>query len=161
MNQQIQSNKLKESITTTTNFLYKEKTNNLILNFITQLKVHILYNLFFIVSIMDNNYSQFNEKNTRNVVSNYNNELWITFFIQSERYIQSKPSDKQPELFQSLDLLRAINSYRVHPTIEELLAHYPELNTQQEYVSLLWNHFSAMGNEQLSDLAIQMIEEVL
>ncbi|MDX1918500.1 MAG: hypothetical protein SFT81_05105 [Candidatus Caenarcaniphilales bacterium] len=97
-----------------------------------------------------------------NAVVNYNSELWARFLRDAELSLreQNFPEDKHREFCQSLDLIRAINSYRIYPSSKELFTAYPDLVQQMEYVELLWNHFDSMNQEELSNLVIEMIHEI-
>jgi hypothetical protein len=97
-----------------------------------------------------------------NKVIDYNSELWFRFLSSCEEGMSSSDKTEQAvgELSQSLDLVRAINSYRAYPTIEGLFNAYPELEAQSQYVELLWKHFSSLSSEELSELAMEMIHEV-
>ena len=96
-------------------------------------------------------------------VATYNHELWHRFVTVSERGIRTAPLPeyKKYECSQSLDLIRAINSYRSYQTPQALFAAYPELLAQVEHVELLWSHFREMNSQELSELMIQMIHEVM
>lgn len=97
-----------------------------------------------------------------NKVIDYNSELWFRFLSSCEQGIRSSGHTQTmiSELSQSLDLVRAINSYRAYSTPDQLFEAYPELAAQKQYVDLLWKHFSSLSPEELSDLAIEMIHEV-
>lgn len=98
-----------------------------------------------------------------NKVIDYNSELWFRFLSSCEeglRNCNNKSETFISEVSQSLDLVRAINSYRAYSLPEKLFEAYPELQNQQQYVDLLWKHFSSLSNEELSDLAIEMIHEI-
>ncbi|MDJ0625637.1 MAG: hypothetical protein QNJ31_04630 [Candidatus Caenarcaniphilales bacterium] len=97
-----------------------------------------------------------------NKVIDYNSELWFRFLGSCEQGIQNAglPEKTVTELSQSLDLIRAINSYRSYATPELLFRAYPELKAQEEYVNLLWKHFESLSSEELSNLVIEMIHEV-
>ncbi len=97
-----------------------------------------------------------------NQVIDYNSELWMLFLGTSEDAIRKSelPEATTTELSQSLDLVRAINSYRSYRTPERLFDAYPELSAQRDYVDLLWKHFDSLSNEELSDLVMEMIHEV-
>lgn len=97
-----------------------------------------------------------------NRVIDYNSELWFRFLNACEEGIKDAdlPEQNASELGQSLDLVRAINSYRAYATPELLFQAYPELESQHEYVELLWKHFDSLSQEELSNLVIEMIHEV-
>jgi len=97
-----------------------------------------------------------------NKVIDYNSELWFRFLNACEQGIRSSdlPENSVTELSQSLDLIRAINSYRAYPSPEQLFQAYSELEPQKEYVDLLWKHFDGLTGEELSSLVIDMIHEV-
>ena len=94
--------------------------------------------------------------------SDYNNELWCRFLFICNREINrsSKFVDERKELTQSLDLIKAINSYRVYKNPQNLLIAFPELQEQKEYIYLVWKHFSTLSQQELSELSIEMIHEV-
>jgi len=100
----------------------------------------------------------FNEE--RNVVVKYNNELWSRFVFYGERLVSKQLEPKRTEISQSLDLLRAINSFRSHPTPQDLFNDYPELERQRVYVEMLWEHFSQMDEFELSELMMEMIHDL-
>ena len=96
-----------------------------------------------------------------NKVIDYNSELWFRFLNSCEEAIRNSHQKSDIcEISQSLDLVRAINSYRAYSVPEDLFQAYPELKNQEQYVDLLWKHFSSLSPEELSDLAIEMIHEV-
>jgi len=90
----------------------------------------------------------------------YNQEIWKCFLDFSEKSYALIRENKKEYLSQSIDLLKAINSYRSYPTVEIMLRECKELEPQKEFIKLLWEHFSLMTAEHLSDLCIQMIHEV-
>lgn len=92
-------------------------------------------------------------------VFDYNCLLWTLFLSICDDTIKDK--ENRVELTQSLDLLKAVNSYRSYTTPEKLYEAYPELEAQKDYVLLLWKHFDGLSTEELSDLCITMIHEVL
>jgi hypothetical protein len=61
---------------------------------------------------------------------------------------------------QTLDLLRAINSYRSYPDKKILFQVYPCLLGQEPYVDKLWKHFEGLGVDRLNELAIETIHEL-
>ncbi len=97
-----------------------------------------------------------------NAVISYNNELWSRFLNACEHSLRrtGKPERSIKELSQSLDLLRAVNSFRAYPRPKDLFSVYPELAEQSQYVELLWSHFNGLTNEELSNLATDMIHEI-
>ena len=96
------------------------------------------------------------------MITHYNGELWAKFIKTCEQEIQESGESESVllEVSQSLDLIKAINSYRSYSTTKELFLEYPELKSQKEYVDILWKHFSGLSNQELSDLAMDMIHEV-
>jgi hypothetical protein len=102
---------------------------------------------------------QFDDINT---VIDYNSELWFRFLSACENGIKTSilPQTDVAELSQSLDLIRAINSYRAYSSPEKLFEAYPELSSQKEYVDMLWEHFNSLSEEEMSNLVIDMIHEV-
>ncbi len=104
----------------------------------------------------DYNFSQDEQK----TIANYNNELWSKFIKNVEIAFIKLTHDKKHQLTPSLDLIRAINSYRIYLEPEELMKAFPELENQKESIELLWNHFRNLSEEELGDLMIQMIHEV-
>lgn len=97
-----------------------------------------------------------------NQVIDYNTELWFRFLGACEEGISNSglSENVRCELGQSLDLIRAVNSYRAYATPELLFQAYPELEPQREYVDLLWKHFESLNEEELSNLVIEMVHEV-
>jgi|GEM_PF-2856387 len=95
-------------------------------------------------------------------IIDYNNELWSRFLFICNREIRNSTSlnhDKN-ELVQSLDLIKAINSYRSYKEPEKLLKAFPRFSRQKEYIKLIWKHFDTLSQEELSDLSIEMIHEI-
>lgn len=95
-------------------------------------------------------------------VIDYNSELWFRFISSCEQGIKGADLSEQAltELSQSLDLIRAVNSYRAYSSVDKLFVAYPELKSQEEYVLLLWRHFNSLSTMELSDLVIDMIHEI-
>lgn len=93
-------------------------------------------------------------------VAEYNDELFFKFFDLTRKQIETLPSSLREDRTQSVDLLKSINSFRSYRTKEALLKQYPDLIVQEQYIDILWAHFSGKSEEQLSDLAIEMIHEV-
>ena len=89
-------------------------------------------------------------------VINYNNELFISFFDVVDKLAKNL-NDK--ELGKSVDVIRAINSYRAYPNPNEFLKEYKELLTQEDHLRVLWGHFENLSESELADLAIEMINE--
>lgn len=89
-------------------------------------------------------------------VVTYNTNIWKRFIDCSLDNIQ-----KEPTLGNSLDLLKAINSYRSFPLIPDLLKAYPELIEQKKYIDLLWAHFDKQTQEQLSDIFFETLHELM
>lgn len=96
----------------------------------------------------------------KEAVVSYNTELWFRFIHSVENLASDEPEPRKHDLNQSVDLLRAINSYRCFPDMDSLFSIFPELKLQEEYIEMLWAHFDSMEADQLSDLTIQMIQEI-
>lgn len=77
------------------------------------------------------------------------------------RFEDCVSKDLTEETTQSINLLRAINSFRWFPEKQDLLKEYPEFKTQEKYVDLLWNHFKSLNSNELSDLYITTLNEVI
>jgi len=95
--------------------------------------------------------------------SNYHEELWSRFIGNAGiniKYANNLPMSEIVDLKQSLDLLKAINSYRIFPSVSELFEAHPEFEEQAEHVHMLWEHFQAMTADELSELSMQMIMRV-
>ncbi len=60
----------------------------------------------------------------------------------------------------SLDLLKCIQTYRVYPKIEDLLKHKPRLVTQLDKIHHLWKMLTKLNDEELSNLAIQLVKDI-
>ena len=95
-------------------------------------------------------------------ITGYNNELWLRFISIAENSFKTTTMspNKLTELKQSLDLIRAISSFRMYKSPEELFLVYPDLESQSHSIELLWDHFSRLSQEELADLMISMILEI-
>lgn len=95
-------------------------------------------------------------------VIKYNTELFKRFFSETEeRILKSKFfSEAKQRLTESLNLMRAVNSFRAFRTPEALFASYPNLKEQKQYVELVWADLSGKSDQELSDLAMEMIHEL-
>ncbi len=61
---------------------------------------------------------------------------------------------------QALDLLKCIQTYRVYPSISQLLKSKTQLVYQLDDVYKLWKRFDKMSREELSQLAMDLINEI-
>jgi hypothetical protein len=97
-----------------------------------------------------------------NQVVDYNTELWFRFLGACEEGIATANVSERikTELGQSLDLIRAVNSFRAYSTPAKLFMAYPELEAQKEYVDLLWQPFTSLNEEELSSIVVEMVHEV-
>jgi hypothetical protein len=66
-------------------------------------------------------------------------------------------TDKQK---QSLDLLKCLQTYRVYPSISELLKSRSKLVYQLDDIYKLWKRFDKMSKTELSNLAMELIQEI-
>lgn len=62
---------------------------------------------------------------------------------------------------QSMDMLKAIQTYRTFPSLQELLKYKPQLVNQLDELYSLWSRFNSMSDEELSELAMSLINESL
>lgn len=104
-------------------------------------------------------YSQYTNQ-TEEEIRIYNKNLWLSFSFNADKFLSLISREERQKLSQSFDLLKAINNYRKFKTVNELILHSPELKEQKKYIDLLWGHFQKLNEEELSELAIQMIHEV-
>lgn len=61
---------------------------------------------------------------------------------------------------QALDLLKCIQTYRVYPSISQLLKSKTKLVHQLNDIYKLWKRFDKMSQEELSQLAMDLIDEI-
>jgi hypothetical protein len=86
-------------------------------------------------------------------------ECFTRIWLRFEACCSSKKLTE--DNIESINLLRAINSFRWFPEKQDLFEEYPEFKTQEKYVDLLWNHFKSLNSTQLSDLYITTLDEVI
>jgi len=68
--------------------------------------------------------------------------------------------EQNPEKKKTLELLKCIQAYRSFPNIADLIKNSPTLINQIEDLRLLWLGFSKMGEEQVSEMAIELIQDL-
>ncbi len=86
-------------------------------------------------------------------------DLFIGLLTKSFNFMD-KRVEGDIERTHSLDLIRAIWSYRDFPDKNQFLIEYPNLIDQKDYIDLLWKHFKGLSPEALSDLVIEMIHDI-
>jgi len=92
----------------------------------------------------------------------YNHELYELFTETQEKNIANAQAEikKKKGIFDSLDLFRAISTYRKQPHIHLFFLEHPEMEPHGHNVELLWDHFSKLTKEELANLAIETIHEI-
>jgi hypothetical protein len=78
----------------------------------------------------------------------------VDLFNRAEELILS---DKQK---QALDLLKCIQTYRTYPSIGMLLTSRSKLVYQLDDINKLWKRFDKLTKQELSELAMQLINEI-
>lgn len=58
------------------------------------------------------------------------------------------------------DLLDCINYYRLMPNLEEFISTHSHRVGDRPSLELLWEHFNSCSNEELSELAIECINDI-
>ncbi len=66
-------------------------------------------------------------------------------------------SEKQKK---ALDMLKCIHTYRVYPSIAQLLRSKSKLVYQLDDIYKLWKKFDRLSKADLSELAIELINEI-
>jgi hypothetical protein len=61
---------------------------------------------------------------------------------------------------QALNLLKCIQTYRAHPSIAELLSNRYKLVYQLDDIYKLWKRFDKLSRQELSELAMELINEI-
>ncbi|MDX1920289.1 MAG: hypothetical protein SFU25_06090 [Candidatus Caenarcaniphilales bacterium] len=61
---------------------------------------------------------------------------------------------------QALNLLKCIQTYRAHPSVSELLASKSKLVYQLDDIYKLWKRFDKLSNQELAELAMELINEI-
>lgn len=78
--------------------------------------------------------------------------------IITQFFSKSQPKDVFQELL--TDLYRAIQCYRNYGTIEEFFEINPELAVHREDIEALWKEFDALSPEELSEVALELLQEI-
>lgn len=61
---------------------------------------------------------------------------------------------------EAIDFLKCIQTYRAYPSIEELLREKPKLVHQLDDIYKLWKKFEKLSDEELSSLAMELIQDL-
>lgn len=86
---------------------------------------------------------------------------YIYYFAKIQSKIeQCKDVVNKSRASQSLDLLRAVNTFRTYRTVEETLKNIPELREQAAHMEILYDRLSSLNEEELSILVEDMIHEL-
>ena len=76
-------------------------------------------------------------------------------YQKAEREAKENPKKKE-----KLNLLKCIQAYRCFPELAKLIKNSPSLIDQIEELRSIWSAFSKMSDEQLSEMAIELIQEL-
>lgn len=82
-------------------------------------------------------------------------ELITTFF-------NSYTDEKELGFYQSMvvDLYRAITCYRMYDSLEEFMNLNPELNECKEDIAELWTEFSKLSDNELAEVALELLKDL-
>jgi len=94
-----------------------------------------------------------NNFKTVDLETTMNKELLIRFFNTA---FQKRAVSLEP----AVDLLKAIFFYREYPILDDFLNEHQEMINQKKDLIILWNVFSTLNTEELSNHAIRAIHEI-
>ena len=78
--------------------------------------------------------------------------------IITQFFSKREPKDGFQELL--TDLYRAIQCYRNYGTIEKFFEINPEMTMHREDIEALWEEFDALSPEELSEVALELLQEI-
>ena len=85
-------------------------------------------------------------------------ELLAKFFESASEAM--KKSNYNPEIVEAFDLIQAISCYRYFPTVDQCIEAFPNLSNDRHKVQYIWDQFSTLNNEQLSDIFISSLNKL-
>jgi hypothetical protein len=78
----------------------------------------------------------------------------------TELYNRAEELILTDEQKQALNLLKCIQTYRVHPSVAQLLSSRSKLVYQLDDIYKLWRRFDRLSNKDLAELAMELINEI-
>jgi hypothetical protein len=78
----------------------------------------------------------------------------------TELYNRAEELILTEEQKQALNLLKCIQTYRVYPSVAQLLASRSKLVYQLDDIYKLWRRFDRLSNKELAELAMELINEI-
>lgn len=85
-------------------------------------------------------------------------ELMARFFEAANSAL--KRVHYSPEILEAFDLIQAISCYRYFPTVENCIEAFPSLKQDRHKVEFIWEQFSKLTKEQLSDVYITSLNKL-
>jgi len=78
----------------------------------------------------------------------------------TELYNRAEELILTDEQKQALNLLKCIQTYRVYPSVAQLLSSRSKLVYQLDDIYKLWRRFDRLSNKELAELAMELINEI-
>ena len=85
-------------------------------------------------------------------------ELMSRFFDAANTAV--KRTKYNSETLEAFDLIQAISCYRYFPTVDQCIEAFPNLNPDRHKVEYIWEQFSKLTQEQLSDVYISSLNKL-
>lgn len=85
-------------------------------------------------------------------------ELMAKFFNAANLAVRKSKYDS--EILEAFDLIQAISCYRYFPTVDECVKAFPNLVPDRSKVEFIWEQFSKLTSEQLSDVFISSLAKL-
>lgn len=85
-------------------------------------------------------------------------ELMAKFFEAANDAV--KRANYDSDVLEAFDLIQAISCYRYFPTVDECVEAFPSLCSDKHKVEYIWDQFSKLSPEQLSDVYISSLTKL-
>lgn len=85
-------------------------------------------------------------------------ELMARFFDSANKAV--KESNFNTDILEAFDLIQAISCFRYFPSVDECIKAFPSLEQERHKVEYIWEQFSNLSNEQLSDIYISSLNKI-
>lgn len=85
-------------------------------------------------------------------------ELMAKFFEAASHSVRQ--ANYNSDILEAFDLIQAISCYRYFPTVDQCVEAFPTLTKDRHKVEYIWEQFSKLTREQLSDIYIASLNKL-
>ena len=71
-----------------------------------------------------------------------------------------KKQNYNPDVLEAFDLIQAISCYRYFPTVDQCIEAFPNLTCDRNKVEYIWEQFSKLTGEQISNVFISSLNKL-